>query len=103
MTDPATAAERLVARVWSELLELPEPAPAIGRDDDFFQLGGSSLMLVQLAARLSAASGVDIELLDLFTATTVRAQAVLVNRDGLAARARALPPITPLARPGEER
>ncbi len=99
MTD-RTPTERLVAQVWAELLGL-DGSDGIGPDDDFFDIGGSSLMLVRLAARLSAASGTEVELLSLFSATTVRAQATLVGSSS--APAGALPPITPLTRPGEPR
>ncbi|MFE6744827.1 amino acid adenylation domain-containing protein [Kitasatospora purpeofusca] len=71
---PATAAERAVARVWSELLEVAE----VGAEDNFFQLGGYSLLLTELARRLHAATGTTVVLADLFTAVTVREQAALL-------------------------
>lgn len=50
--EPArTGTERAVAAVIGELLEIAE----IGRDDDFFALGGDSIRSVQLAARMRAA------------------------------------------------
>ncbi len=48
---PRTATERAVAVVFAELLS----TPAIGRSDDFFALGGDSILSVQLAARARAA------------------------------------------------
>ncbi|MCD7895114.1 MAG: amino acid adenylation domain-containing protein, partial [Planctomycetaceae bacterium] len=45
---PLTRAERDVARVWSELLGVE----AIGRDDDFFALGGHSLLVFSMLGRL---------------------------------------------------
>ncbi|EGX57142.1 polyketide synthase [Streptomyces zinciresistens K42] len=47
---PATPTEQLLARVWSDLLDVPE----VARDDDFFQLGGDSIMVLELFARLRA-------------------------------------------------
>ncbi|WP_419995127.1 amino acid adenylation domain-containing protein [Streptomyces boninensis] len=70
------AAERRVAEEWSDLLGTP--ADEIGALHDFFQLGGSSLMLTRLAERLSRAAGGRIELRRLFTATTVADQAELI-------------------------
>ena len=47
-TLPATPTERLLARVWSELLDADE----VRREDDFFMLGGDSLLVLQVFARL---------------------------------------------------
>ncbi|MCX5193843.1 amino acid adenylation domain-containing protein [Streptomyces sp. NBC_00249] len=71
-----TAAERVVAEQWAALLGIP--AARIGATNDFFQLGGASLLLSQLAQALSAASGATVPLRALFTATTVEAQAALL-------------------------
>ncbi|MFD5567433.1 amino acid adenylation domain-containing protein [Streptomyces cadmiisoli] len=45
---PLTATERTLARVWSELLDLPE----VSREDDFFDLGGDSILVLELFAWL---------------------------------------------------
>ncbi|WP_405518713.1 amino acid adenylation domain-containing protein [Streptomyces canus] len=71
---PRDAAEELVAGVWAELLGREQ----VGALDDFFALGGTSLQLTRLAARLRAASGEKISLRGLFGATTVEAQARLL-------------------------
>ncbi|MDX3620187.1 acyl carrier protein, partial [Streptomyces europaeiscabiei] len=49
-TPPATPTERLLARAWSELLDVPELE--IGRQDDFFALGGDSITVLELFSRL---------------------------------------------------
>ncbi len=72
---PRTAAERLVAGVWAELIGVTR----IGVHDDFFQLGGSSLMLTRLAHGLRAASGGEVKMRGLFEAFTVEAQAALLG------------------------
>ncbi|MFE9923766.1 amino acid adenylation domain-containing protein [Streptomyces sp. NPDC005774] len=46
---PATATERRVAAVWSDLLRV-EP---VSREDDFFDLGGDSLLVLRVFARLA--------------------------------------------------
>ncbi|MEU2426290.1 amino acid adenylation domain-containing protein [Streptomyces sp. NPDC007851] len=74
-TDPRDAAEELVAGVWADLLGRER----IGAHDDFFAMGGTSLQLTRLAARLRAASGERISLRGLFAATTVEAQAKLIG------------------------
>ncbi|MEU8772399.1 amino acid adenylation domain-containing protein [Streptomyces sp. NPDC048606] len=71
-----TAAERVVAEQWAALLDIP--AARIGAGNDFFQLGGASLLLSRLAQALTEASGVRVPLRALFTATTVEAQAALL-------------------------
>ncbi|MFE2269865.1 amino acid adenylation domain-containing protein [Streptomyces lavendulae] len=71
-----TAAERVVAEQWAALLDIP--AARIGATNDFFQLGGASLLLSRLAQALTAASGTTVPLRALFTATTVESQAALL-------------------------
>lgn len=51
LTEPArTDTERALAKVFAELLS----TPAVGRFDDFFALGGDSILSVQLASRARA-------------------------------------------------
>ncbi|MGW2957759.1 amino acid adenylation domain-containing protein [Streptomyces sp. NPDC001220] len=90
---PRDAAEELVAGVWADLLGRER----IGAHDDFFALGGTSLQLTRLAARLRAASGEKISLRGLFAATTVEAQAKLV---GAATTSGAEAGIRPMPRDG---
>ncbi|WP_063806777.1 hybrid non-ribosomal peptide synthetase/type I polyketide synthase [Streptomyces regalis] len=47
-TPPATATEHTLARIWSTLLDVPD----VSREDDFFELGGDSIMVLELFARL---------------------------------------------------
>ena len=64
-----TPMERLLARIWAELLGVAE----VGVDDDFFTLGGDSLRAVTLLARIREATGVDVPVRGLFAAPTVAA------------------------------
>jgi amino acid adenylation domain-containing protein len=68
---PRDAAERLVAGVFCEVLG----EPVAGADDDFFTIGGHSLRAVQVASRLSAATGRRVSVRDVFQAPTVAALA----------------------------
>jgi phthiocerol/phenolphthiocerol synthesis type-I polyketide synthase E len=54
--------------LWSEALGVDE----IALDDDFFDLGGNSLVSVQLSARIRQRFGVDLSAAALFDATTIR-------------------------------
>ncbi|GAA3495608.1 hypothetical protein GCM10019016_027080 [Streptomyces prasinosporus] len=86
---PRTPAERLVADVWEQLLQVEN----VGVHDDFFALGGSSLVLTRLAVALTKASGDDIQLRGLFGASTVEAQARLVEESRPA-----VPEVVPVGR-----
>ena len=88
---PRSAEERIVLAAWRQLLDAEE----IGPDDDFFRLGGNSLMLTRLAARLTRASGLAVALRDLHYASTARQQAELLSR---ASRAQPIAPLPPGAR-----
>jgi amino acid adenylation domain-containing protein len=59
---PATAAERLMGGLWTELLGIP----AVGADDDFFALGGNSMNAARLLNRIRATFGIDFSLRDIF-------------------------------------
>ncbi|GAA0240813.1 amino acid adenylation domain-containing protein [Cryptosporangium japonicum] len=59
---PRTAAEELVADVWSELLDLDR----VGLHTDFFTAGGHSLLAMKMLARLRAATGTRIPLRTVF-------------------------------------
>jgi acyl carrier protein len=64
---PATEAEREVARIWAEVLELEK----VGRDEDFFELGGHSLLATRVQARVRAAFDIELPVQDLFEHPTV--------------------------------
>jgi len=66
--------EPLLAELWRGLLQ----RQAVFADDDLIALGGSSLTLVDLAARIEAQWGLRISLAALFEARTLRAQARLI-------------------------
>jgi amino acid adenylation domain-containing protein len=72
---PRTDVERTIAGVWSELLGVEH----VGVEENFFDLGGHSLLLIGLHQRLQAALGTRFELVQLFRFSTVRAQAGLVT------------------------
>ena len=71
---PASPEERLVAEIWSGLLDQPE----IGVHDSFFEIGGHSLLASALAARLSEAFGVHTRIRTVFDNPTVAEQAAFI-------------------------
>jgi acyl transferase domain-containing protein/acyl carrier protein len=73
---PASEVERQIAEVWQELLGIDQ----IGREDNFFDLGGHSLLLVQMHATLAERLGRQLAVTDLFQFPTIRALAEHVRR-----------------------
>ncbi|MFC4908271.1 non-ribosomal peptide synthetase [Actinomadura gamaensis] len=68
---PETATERALAGLWCELLELPE----VGVLDNFFDLGGHSLLMHVMQDRIATSLGVRTRVVELFEHPTVRALA----------------------------
>ena len=74
---PASETERVVAGIWQELLNVD--VEVIGQRDSFFQLGGSSLQATQLLSRIRDAFYLTLEPRQLFTHSTLRQLAELVE------------------------
>lgn len=70
--------EAEVTAIWQQVLQV-EPSRA---DDNFFDIGGNSLSLVQVHLRLQELTGVEFPLVDLYEHTTVRAIAEFLSRVG---------------------
>ncbi len=66
---PVTTEQRIVADIFADILGHDR----IGLDDDFFTLGGNSLLATQVTARLRGALGVNIQVSWIFTDATVAA------------------------------
>ncbi|WP_019634550.1 type I polyketide synthase [Actinomadura atramentaria] len=67
-TPPRTGLERRLCALWAELLHLER----VGIDDSFFDLGGHSLLLVEVHRTLTEDLGHDLPLVALFEAPTIR-------------------------------
>ncbi len=74
---PVGNLERQIAGVWQEVLGVSE----IGVDDNFFDLGGRSLLLVRVQARLKARLNREISMLELFRRPTIHALALHLARE----------------------
>ncbi|HEY6169554.1 MAG TPA: amino acid adenylation domain-containing protein, partial [Verrucomicrobiae bacterium] len=66
---PGTELEQTVAGIWRELLRVEQ----VGLHDNFFDLGGHSLLVVQMQARLRDALGRDVPVVKLFQHPTISA------------------------------
>lgn len=72
---PAGPVERVVAGIWSRLLGVDD----IAADDDFFDLGGHSLLVARVRTALRQTFAVDLPLQVLFEATSVAGLAAVVT------------------------
>ncbi|SER89868.1 nonribosomal peptide synthetase DhbF [Lentzea xinjiangensis] len=66
-TPPRTAREKALCEIFAEVLAVP----SVGVDDNFFTLGGHSLLVIQACARMKRVLGVDVAPRSLFIAPTV--------------------------------
>ena len=71
---PKTETEKLLGEVWAEVLGLEK----VGIHDNFFDLGGHSLLLTQVTSRLYNALGVELTLRQIFATPTIAELGVLV-------------------------
>ena len=79
---PRDAIERDLAAIWKEMLGVQQ----VSIDDDFFELGGQSLIAMRLFNRIRKEHGVELSLSVLFQAPTIAATAALLREaKGLAA------------------
>lgn len=70
-----TQTEIKIAKIWSELLKVDK----IGRDDDFFDLGGDSLLAITLLTRLETEFNADLSMKDIMEHTTLKAMAACLD------------------------
>jgi acyl carrier protein len=64
---PRTQVEKLVADIWQQVLGVPQ----VGIHDDFFELGGTSLLVTETISRLNETFQVDLSVLSLIESPTV--------------------------------
>ena len=64
---PQSELQKQLCEIWSSVLQVPQ----IGIDDDFFLLGGSSLLVTQVVARLKNQLGLELPVRDFFANPTI--------------------------------
>jgi amino acid adenylation domain-containing protein len=89
-TAPRTAVEEVVAAIWGQVLGLKR----IGVDNNFFQLGGHSILVTQLVSRLRSAFRLDLPLRSIFETPTVSELSKTIETLMRAGSGTGLPPIT---------
>lgn len=65
---PQGELEQTIALIWQEVLDLEK----VGSNDNFFDLGGHSLLLIDVQSKLQQALQREIPLIDLFRCPTIR-------------------------------
>ncbi|HUH37196.1 MAG TPA: non-ribosomal peptide synthetase, partial [Spongiibacteraceae bacterium] len=71
---PENAMQQLVAEIWQQALDLP----AVGIHENFFDIGGHSLLVVQVLAALRQKLDRPLQMTDLFRYTTVASLAAFL-------------------------
>ncbi|HLI19680.1 MAG TPA: phosphopantetheine-binding protein, partial [Stellaceae bacterium] len=89
--EPQNELERQLAQIWKDLLGLAE----IGRDDNFHDLGGHSLLVAKLLTRIERHFGRRLSMASLFHAPTLKAMAALLAESATAKPQPRLAPIQP--------
>jgi amino acid adenylation domain-containing protein/thioester reductase-like protein len=72
---PQTPIEMQLAKIWAQILEIEQ----VSLEDNFFNLGGTSLQVAQLVAEVSEKFQLDLPLLSLFQAPTLTRLAQVIE------------------------
>ncbi|HEX6716533.1 MAG TPA: phosphopantetheine-binding protein, partial [Pyrinomonadaceae bacterium] len=71
---PRTLTEEMLATIWQDVLHVDR----VGARDDFFELGGNSLLAMQVVARVREVFQLEMEIRSLFERTTIEGMAAAV-------------------------
>ncbi|GAB1543386.1 hypothetical protein NUACC21_60600 [Scytonema sp. NUACC21] len=74
---PRNSVEEVLAAIWAEVFEIEQ----VGIYDDFFELGGNSLLATQVVSRVQETLQVDLPLRSFFETSTVADLAALILQD----------------------
>ncbi|MCY0944317.1 non-ribosomal peptide synthetase [Streptomyces antarcticus] len=92
---PRSPAEDVLRTLFAEVIGIDR----VGPDDNFFSVGGHSMMGVRLVNRIRAVLGLEARIRDLFLAPTPAGLAVRLTREGAGSGRAALVPVPPSERP----
>ncbi len=93
---PRSPVEELLAGIWARLMNVEQP----GIRDNFFALGGHSLMAVQLLARVRQTLGAELPLRAVFSAPTIAELAQLIEKSRSETSGLKMPPLAQVSRSG---
>ncbi|WP_292613005.1 non-ribosomal peptide synthetase [Nitrobacter sp. 62-13] len=74
-TAPSTETEKTLAALWCDLLKIE----SIGRHDNFFDLGGESLLVMRAVSRMRKTFDLDVQLRNLFERPTLAGLAEMID------------------------
>ena len=74
---PQNETEKVISAIWQEALQIEK----VGIHDNFFDLGGHSLLMVRVNRRLQEALGKEISMIELFRFPTISALAEFLTQD----------------------
>jgi acyl carrier protein len=74
---PETEAEKIIAGIWQEVLGVDK----VGVNDNFFDLGGHSLQMIQAHAKVREAFDRDVSMVEMFQYPTARLIARYLTQD----------------------
>jgi hypothetical protein len=74
---PVNHYERLVVSIWEEVLGVEK----VGRYDNFFDLGGQSILLAQVYSKLCSATGKQLSIIEMFRYPTAAALAGYLSEE----------------------
>jgi len=91
---PRTEVEREIANIWQEVLRLPQ----VSIHDNFFQIGGQSLLATKVISRLRKAFQIDVPMRSFFEMSTVAQLSKTVDESRNSTAGRKVSQITPVSR-----
>jgi amino acid adenylation domain-containing protein/non-ribosomal peptide synthase protein (TIGR01720 family) len=94
---PRNPDEETLSGIWQELLGIQR----ISINDNFFALGGHSLLVTQLVSRIRTLLTVDLQIKHIFENPTISEQAVVINTQRLAQSGLQLPELVSVSRNNE--
>jgi len=82
VVDPELVA--IITEIWTSLLGLEH----VGARDNFFEVGGTSLLALEIRSKVQEATGASLSPIDMFRLPTISAMAEYISRGGSAAKRR---------------
>lgn len=72
---PQGAIEETLSSIWQSLLEVER----VGREDNFFEIGGHSLLVLKAVYKMNEALGCSLRVIDVYSSPTIRDLAARIN------------------------
>ena len=76
---PRTSIEKMLANIWLQVLDTGQ----VGVHDNFFDLGGHSMLAVRLTSKIEETTGKKVPLITIYQSPTIEKQAEYLKQKGL--------------------